>query len=138
MSDTVFEPSKYAARSPLGVIKKAATRAANQPSRKLGHARITEDVFPLLTKIWDPALGLLLAVSQHSGLYSSRANDGWVTLSKTVFQQLGLIDFRLRGKAVRRLVIHGILETRTSGRGASLEYRLRPVTQWTATRDAPQ
>jgi hypothetical protein len=121
---------KFAERSVQGVARKSATRALNRSSRREGFARVTQNMFPPLTEIWDPAIGLMLTLVQRSGLRSTRRGGGWTALPQTVFQQIGLADRRRRGEAVQRLVGRGVLETRTSSKGAALEYRLRPVAQW--------
>ena len=62
------EPSKYASRSPIGMRKKAATKASNQPNRKQGFARVTEDMFQPFTVFGGSAAGLVLVLLQRSGL----------------------------------------------------------------------
>ena len=74
--------------------------------------------------------GCVLLLLMRSGLTSTKRQEGWVSLPKVAFQQIGLGDRFKRKDASRRLVRVGVVETRRPGPGASLEYRLLPVEQW--------
>ncbi len=86
-----------------------------------------------LVEIGGHAVGLILVLVQRSGLRSAQRNGGWVALPMGVLEQIGLVDRNLRYKAVRRLVSHGLLETRSSGMGTALEYRLLPAVRTNQT-----
>ena len=126
--------AKYAARSQGNLVdlakarRQAAAKAPKQP--KVRYARVTEDMFPALTHMPGPSVGLVLLLLMRSGLTSTKRQEGWVSLPKVAFQQIGLGDRFKRKDASRRLVRVGVVETRRPGPGASLEYRLLPVEQW--------
>jgi hypothetical protein len=118
--------SKYASRSPQGVLKKGLTRTAAKPDRKQGFAQVTEDMFPQFR----PRDRLLLLILMRSGLVTTRRNGGWVQLPDVVIQPIGLLRRNRRSETVRHWVAAGVLETRLPGPGKALEYRLLPVAQW--------
>jgi hypothetical protein len=121
--------SKYASRSPQGVLRKTVTRTAIKPDRRQGFARVTENMLPRFN-LRDQ---LFLSVLMRSGLASSRRNSGWVQLPDVVLQQIGLVDRSIRSRIVRRLIAEGVLETRQPDPGKALEYRVRPVSNWRRT-----
>jgi hypothetical protein len=83
-----------------------------------------------LSKHRGPAVMLVVVLVQRSNLRLTRSNGGWTQLSAIVLEQVGLSDRRRRAEAVNALVAQGVLETRTTGKGKALEYRLQPVTRW--------
>jgi hypothetical protein len=132
---TTTPPSRYGKPPDFEAVRasqrrKAAAKAFRKPDRRQGFARITEDMVPLIARIAGPATGLLLTMVQWSSKRFAQHNDGWVQLPAVVLGTIGLSDRRRRSVAVNTLVRLHALETRTTGYGKALEYRLLPVARW--------
>jgi hypothetical protein len=132
---TPIQPSRYGRAPDFEAVKvrqqrKTSTRTFQRPNRRQGFARITEDMFLPLSKHRGPAVMLVVVLVQRSNLRLTRSNGGWTQLPAIVLEQVGLSDRRRRAEAVKALVAQDVLETRTTGKGKALEYRLQPVTRW--------
>jgi hypothetical protein len=121
--------SKYAKRSEVGVRKRAASRSLAYPRRKQHFARVTEDMFAPLIRLYGPSLGMHLALVMRASLPGTRRNGGWIVLPAVILTAIGA-NRQARARIVKRLVVQRVIVTRQASPGAALEYRLCPVEQW--------